>query len=83
MSAQAALGTYLALSLSGGDFWHRIESLELAAGVTRGKLPGNATSLRVAFSFYRRNLAMESRLVISAVGEGVALENGDLNLGHV
>jgi hypothetical protein len=81
MSAQAALGTSLALSFRGGDCWHSRESLEIVAGVTRGKLEGKCHV--VAFSFYRHNLATESRLVISAPRQGKAFQDSDLNLGHI
>ena len=52
-------------------------------GIARGELPGNAPALVVAFAFYRLDVATQSRLAFQAQGEGIALEDRDLDLGHI
>ncbi len=43
----------------------------------------NAALLLVALGFYGQHLTTQSHLVIQPERLGIALENGNLNLGHV
>lgn len=64
-----------------GLYW--IEPLQLETGIARGELPEDAASLLVPFAFDRLDLPTQYLFAFQASGEGIALQNGNLNFGHI
>src|SRR5215831_12810856 len=67
--------------LSAVRFAHRIEFLELRAGLPIGELPVDGRPPRVALALQRLHSPLQARRVADRAREAAALDDADLDLG--